>query len=76
MTARAQDVLALNFFYGLGLCFRGGTIADEKMEGIKAHVAGCATCSAANKRVNDFCEKGQLLFLSGPKTMRRFERRK
>ena len=37
-------------------------MANEKMEAIKAHVSGCPTCSAANGRVNDFCETGRLMF--------------
>jgi len=32
------------------------------MEEIKAHVASCPTCTAANERVNDFCEVGRLMF--------------
>lgn len=35
---------------------------DEKIALVVAHVEKCATCSAANKRVNDFCEQGKLLF--------------
>lgn len=35
---------------------------DAKMDEIKAHVAACPTCSAANARVNDFCEAGRLMF--------------
>ncbi len=37
-------------------------MADEQMEKIKAHVADCPTCTAANKRVNDFCDEGRLMF--------------
>lgn len=37
-------------------------MADEKLEQLQAHVDACAVCSAANKRVNDFCEAGRLLF--------------
>jgi hypothetical protein len=36
---------------------------DDKLEKIKAHVAACTLCSAANGRVNDFCREGELLFL-------------
>ena len=36
---------------------------DERLAVVVAHVDQCATCSAANKRVNDFCEEGRLLFL-------------
>jgi len=35
---------------------------DEKLKKVIAHVDACSTCSAANKRVNDFCGDGQLLF--------------
>jgi hypothetical protein len=37
-------------------------MADEQMEKIKAHVAACSVCSSANKRVNDFCDEGRLMF--------------
>ena len=36
--------------------------SKAKLDEIKAHVAGCSICSAANKRVNDFCETGRLMF--------------
>ena len=35
---------------------------NESLEKLEAHVAGCTICDAANKRVNDFCAEGQLLF--------------
>jgi hypothetical protein len=35
---------------------------DEQMEKIKAHVDSCSVCTAANKRVNDFCDEGRLMF--------------
>lgn len=35
---------------------------DEKLRAVVAHVDQCSTCTAANKRVNDFCEEGKLLF--------------
>lgn len=37
-------------------------MADEKLNNLKAHVDACSVCSSANKRVNDFCEEGLLLF--------------
>lgn len=35
---------------------------DLELDALKAHVATCRFCSAASKRVNDFCPLGQLLF--------------
>lgn len=35
---------------------------------VNAHVVGCAICSKANKRVNDFCPAGRLLFAEYAKT--------
>jgi hypothetical protein len=35
---------------------------NPQMEALKAHIAACSVCSAANRRVNDFCGTGQLLF--------------
>jgi len=35
---------------------------DDRLKKVIAHVDSCSTCSAANKRVNDFCRDGQLLF--------------
>jgi hypothetical protein len=35
---------------------------DVKLEEIRKHVEACTICTAADKRVNDFCEAGQLLF--------------
>lgn len=35
---------------------------DTQLEAIKAHVAGCKVCTAANKRVNDFCTEGRAMF--------------
>ncbi len=29
---------------------------------LEAHVASCPRCLAANKRANDFCDEGRLLF--------------
>lgn len=40
---------------------------DLKLDEIKAHVTTCTVCSAANKRVNDFCELGRLLFFEWAK---------
>jgi hypothetical protein len=42
---------------------RGGLMADATLEAVLAHVAACSVCTAANKRVNDFCTDGQVLFL-------------
>lgn len=37
-------------------------MSDTQMERLKAHVAACPTCIAANGRVNDFCDEGRLMF--------------
>jgi len=37
-------------------------VDDPKTKELEAHVVSCSVCSVANKRVNDFCETGQLLF--------------
>ena len=39
-------------------------MADKSLEALRAHVAGCSACTAANRRVNDFCTDGQVLFLA------------
>jgi len=33
-----------------------------EIEAIKTHVAGCSVCSAANRRVRDFCDAGRVMF--------------
>lgn len=38
-------------------------MADASLEAVLAHVAACSVCTAANKRVNDFCTEGQVIFL-------------
>jgi hypothetical protein len=38
-------------------------MADEKLKELQAHVGACTVCALANKRVNDFCEEGKLLFV-------------
>jgi hypothetical protein len=37
-------------------------MADAKMDEIEAHVRSCPICSAANRRVNDFCDVGLAMF--------------
>jgi hypothetical protein len=62
VTATSIDVLGLKNFDGLCFCFEIGGGMTEKLALIVAHVEKCATCCSANKRVNDFCEQGKLLF--------------
>jgi hypothetical protein len=41
---------------------------DADIKKVIEHEATCATCKAANKRINDFCIEGQLLFAEYQKT--------
>jgi hypothetical protein len=34
----------------------------DKLAALEAHVSTCEVCSIANKRANDFCEQGRLMF--------------
>ena len=34
----------------------------DKLAALEAHVSTCDVCSIANKRANDFCERGRLMF--------------
>jgi hypothetical protein len=37
---------------------------EEKLDGLKLHVSQCRVCSRANKRANDFCAIGRLMFFA------------
>jgi hypothetical protein len=34
----------------------------ERLEALEAHIASCPVCKVANKRANDFCDRGRLMF--------------
>jgi hypothetical protein len=40
----------------------------EELKQVQEHVEKCAVCSKANKRVNDFCFTGRMLFAEYAKT--------
>ncbi len=39
-----------------------------ELEELEKHVVDCGICSRANKRVNDFCDRGRFLFAEFTKT--------